>query len=247
MVEMKELEKKFGSPLLRKDYLTPEHQKSRAVWLYNKMVKKFDIKGKRVLEIGCGYGYLSELMKNEGAEVIGIDIVRYKEWDELTVELIEIDVTEQDESEWSRFGKFDLIVSSVAFEHILNPVKMTRFMWHVLKEGGIATISFNVFCSSIHSHLNDRTSIPWIHLIFPEDEILREYGHIAKTNKLRIDDFKTMFEHWFEIKEWVLERRDVDLEFYKEFIDKLAYYTIDELSIDFVYAVLARRNEIKWS
>ena len=102
-----------------------------------------DVWGKRILDIGCGTGHLSEELCKRGAQVIGIDIsegmleVAKKKRDkkELDIEYLYMDAFEL------RFDEpFDIICSMAAFEFIDDMESIFKSMNTVLKEDGTIVI-----------------------------------------------------------------------------------------------------------
>lgn len=102
------------------------------------------IKGKRVLDIACGEGYGSKLLKEWGAiEVVGVDI---------SEEAIDIAQTYfsgngieyiQHCAEELPFenDSFDIVISFETIEHVNSPDKYLSELSRVLKFGGIAIVS----------------------------------------------------------------------------------------------------------
>ncbi|CAB3898174.1 class I SAM-dependent methyltransferase [Achromobacter sp. CF-sbj1-Ac2-l] len=96
------------------------------------------LSGKRVLEIGCGTGYLLSLLQARGAEVVGIEPGR------------------QGVEGSNRYGvkvikgffpiagttdKFDMIVAYGVLEHIIDPVRFLEDVANSLRPGGTAYIA----------------------------------------------------------------------------------------------------------
>ncbi|MGM3309222.1 class I SAM-dependent methyltransferase [Anabaena sp. WFMT] len=96
------------------------------------------VKGKRVLDIACGTGYGSQMLRRAGAiAVVGVDIcpetVQYarKHYQENNVEFVCADALA---FEWKEH--FDVIVSFETIEHVLHPDKfLDRLRYLLLPEG----------------------------------------------------------------------------------------------------------------
>jgi 2-polyprenyl-3-methyl-5-hydroxy-6-metoxy-1,4-benzoquinol methylase len=96
-------------------------------------------KPKRILDIGCGNGYLCKLLSENGVECVGI---------EPTVEAINhaknfapkadfyVSSCYEDPSE-SNLGKFDLVVSTEVIEHLFYPRKLVAFAKAHLQCNGV--------------------------------------------------------------------------------------------------------------
>ncbi len=97
------------------------------------------IAGKRVVDLGCGFGQLSRWLGDEGAaSVLGIDLSE-KMLDRARAETINAAVTYQrgnlDELVLAP-GSADLIVSSMAFHYIEDFDRLARMLFAALSPGG---------------------------------------------------------------------------------------------------------------
>jgi 2-polyprenyl-6-hydroxyphenyl methylase/3-demethylubiquinone-9 3-methyltransferase len=110
------------------------------------------LKGKRILDVGCGGGILSDSMARKGAEVLGIDLatkalrvaqlhaleaatpnVQYRE--------ISVEALAQQEPE-----SFDAVTCMEMLEHVPDPASVLRACSRLVKPGGwvfISTINRN--------------------------------------------------------------------------------------------------------
>jgi ubiquinone/menaquinone biosynthesis C-methylase UbiE len=106
------------------------------------------VKGKRVLDAGCGYGYYSILLARSGARVTGIDI------SERMIELAKNNAREAsvkcqffvcDVQNLSMFSKntFDMVVSSVVVGDLDFLEKAFSEVYRVLKRNGTFAFSEN--------------------------------------------------------------------------------------------------------
>jgi SAM-dependent methyltransferase len=103
-----------------------------------------DLEGKRVLDLGCGYGHnCMDFVRRGAAEVIGVDLsermlavaktesaherIRYHR-----ISMTDIDVLE---------GTFDLIYSSLAFHYIEDFAALMRLISQKLAKGGVLLFS----------------------------------------------------------------------------------------------------------
>ena len=102
-----------------------------------------DLRGKRVLDVGCGIGDLSFMLAKRGAEVIGIDLDPQKvkranaianKWHFSGLTFLAADVTQLDSM---NLGQFDAIFCVALLEHIRDDVALLRIMQHMLRPGGI--------------------------------------------------------------------------------------------------------------
>jgi len=96
---------------------------------------------KDTLDVVCGEGFLSKLLKVQGNRVIGIDI------SEEAVMLspqngIEAYVCDIENEELSFVKKFDVIVVSEFLEHVVFPKNVLKKLKKYLKSGGFLVITF---------------------------------------------------------------------------------------------------------
>jgi len=117
----------------------PLHQLNPARLDY--VAKQISLKGKRILDVGCGGGLLSEALAREGADVVALD---------LSSELIEIAKLHLYESmvkvdyrlqsveslAEEMTGQFDAITCMEMLEHVPDPSSVLRACEKLLKPGG---------------------------------------------------------------------------------------------------------------
>jgi len=106
------------------------------------------VKGKKVLDAGCGYGYYSVLLAKRGATVTGIDI------SERMIELakknahkasVECEFFVCDMQDLSVFTKnsFDMVISSIVVGYLDNLEKAFSEVFRILKGNGVFAFSEN--------------------------------------------------------------------------------------------------------
>ena len=139
-----------------------------------------DLRGRRVLDLGCGYGgrtvYYAEVCG--AAEVVGI------EPQEGVVDLCRAFAREKGSSR-TRFdvgraeelpfpdASFDTVVSYDVLEHVEDPVAAIHEVERVLRPGGEAWLVFPTYLGARSSHLDYITKLPALHRIFDPDAIIR--------------------------------------------------------------------------
>lgn len=103
-----------------------------------------DVQGKRVLDMGCGYGHNCMSFVSKGADrVIGIDIsgrmleVARAESAHNRIEYINMSMTDVHRLE----GEFDLIYSSLAFHYIEDFEALAKEIYSKLNSGGCLLFS----------------------------------------------------------------------------------------------------------
>lgn len=95
-----------------------------------------DLKNKKVLDVGCGTGYLGEELETRGAKVTGIDIskVALKKAHEVLSFTKVVDLNEDELPFKDR--TFDLIVASEVIEHLFKPVIILEELRRILRDKG---------------------------------------------------------------------------------------------------------------
>jgi SAM-dependent methyltransferase len=98
---------------------------------------------KRVLDLGCGSGWLSIFLAREGFEVVGVDLARHaielaRQWAEqesLSATFEVKDIIELDYPE----GSFDAVVANSIFEHLTHELaeKTLRRLNTVVRKDGL--------------------------------------------------------------------------------------------------------------
>ncbi len=103
-----------------------------------------DLRGKAVLDLGCGYGHNCVDFIERGAEkVVGIDIskkmleIARRESSHKKIEYINMSMTEITSLPY----KFDLVYSSLAFHYIENFEKLISDIYSLLNENGCLLFS----------------------------------------------------------------------------------------------------------
>ena len=109
------------------------------------------LKNKRVLDVGCGGGILSEALARKGAEVTGIDAgeeslrVAQNHAEKSELEINYICSTVEDYAESNR-GKYDIISCMELLEHVPDPASIVSASSKLVRTGGdvfFATLNRN--------------------------------------------------------------------------------------------------------
>jgi 2-polyprenyl-6-hydroxyphenyl methylase / 3-demethylubiquinone-9 3-methyltransferase len=126
-----------------------------------------DLSGRKVLDVGCGGGILTEALAKEGARATGIDLSRD------SIEAAKVHAAQQglnidyryeniEETASKYAGQFDAITCMEMLEHVPEPGKVIDACSRLLKPGGHA------FFSTIN-----RTPKAFLFVIFGGEYILR--------------------------------------------------------------------------
>lgn len=140
------------------------------------LIKKY--KKLKILEIGCGYGYLTYALHQMGHSIIGIDISKNaikfaKSNFGKYFSLSSIDILNINE-------KFDMIVATELIEHIENPVEFINICTDLLNKNGriILTTPNKDYAPSKSIW---KTDLPPVHTVWLSK---KSFEYIAKQNNL---------------------------------------------------------------
>ncbi len=218
-----------------------------------RLSKMVSLEGMRVLDVGCGRGYLSAVLAGEhSCSVTGIDIEEREEWDSLRGSYPDLHYRVLDLSRDNPFepASFDLIVSFVTWEHVIHPFTMLKQCNELLTPSGQMYLDVNPYRSPTGSHQVKDVFFPFPHLLFG-DEVFVEYhtkhtgkpGEPARLNKLTYSHYREYFRVLgLEIEHEHLRKIPLDREFYDRFKDKLELYPVFDLELN-GFAFLLRKGK----
>ena len=131
-----------------------------------------EVKGKVVLDFGCGSGAEVRDLALLGAKhVIGLDISR--KWLQVAEEQAQkAGVAAKCEFVTAMANPVEVIVSLDSFEHFAEPDNVLQTMYSMLKPGGRVFISFGpTWYHPLGGHLF--SVFPWAHILLKEEALLR--------------------------------------------------------------------------
>lgn len=112
---------------------------------YDKLIDKYGLAGKRIIEVGCGQGEFIEVLKEFPVEVYGIehntDLVKIAIGKGLNVKKGFI----ENENDLIEDGPYDAFLSFNFLEHQPHPVGMLKGIYNNLKADGIGLITVPSF------------------------------------------------------------------------------------------------------
>jgi len=252
---MRSLNKEYESKKIMSTFVeySDEYQMKQANKRIDGLLKLgIEFNNKKALEIGCGGGYVSyQLAQRFNCRVMGIDIYQSDVWERLFHSNLQYCVADLSKSNPFQNEEFDIIISYVAWEHIQQPFEVLQQAYNLLKQDGLFFIKANQYCSAIASHLYRHIYFPFPHLLFDEDTVISfalEQGAeqwfidaFFHLNKLTFAQYKEFFEILgLTILDEKKSIRKLDREFYERFEDKLGFYPIHDLQLDF-FSVLMQK------
>jgi cyclopropane fatty-acyl-phospholipid synthase-like methyltransferase len=226
---------------------------ARGINKARQLCQQFDLKGKKVLEIGCGRGeILHALARNHQCQCVGVDIAAYPEWktegpDLRNLKLYQTDLTAAAPTQLIE-GPFDFIYSIAVWEHLKHPYTMLRAAKNLLKSRGSLYLVANLFPGPQASHCYRQVFFPWPHLLFT-DEVFEQFymkhhnrsGAPAWINKLTTAHYMLYFKELdLHAKEISFTKSALDQPFYERFENELSRYPVFDLERDFIHAHLIR-------
>lgn len=99
--------------------------------------------GKRVLDVGCATGYLGEVLKRRGCEVVGVEIdpTSAAKAAEVLDDVLVADLERVDLAQAFGPASFDVVVFGDVLEHLRDPLTLLRSSVGLLRPGGSVVVS----------------------------------------------------------------------------------------------------------
>lgn len=208
-----------------------------------------DLRGKRVLEFGCGGGFEVWLMAHHfGADAWGVDVVERVAWKTLAGERTHLVLADLAVDQPFPENHFDRVVSFYVFEHVAHPHAALAEIFRVLKPGGLAWIAANLHRGPMASHRYREINFPFPHLLFTDD-VFREFyrrrdmpeTEAAWVNRLTWAEYEDHFARiGFRVRGTTFRETPLDEAFYARFESVLGRYPRTDLQRDFFRVVLEK-------
>jgi SAM-dependent methyltransferase len=151
------------------------------------------IRGKSILDFGCGLGYQSVALARSGAKsVVGVDT---SEKNLLCAVNLSKSSSVEDRVVFEKdlFGhyreSFDIAISQNSFEHFSEPFQVLEKLNGALKPGGKLFITFGPpWMSPWGSHMGFLFKLPWAHLFFSERAVMGVRSRFKSDGAKRYED-----------------------------------------------------------
>lgn len=130
------------------------------------------LRGKTVIDFGCGPGVQAvEMARHGAARVVGLEI-QPRSIAAAQARALEAGVQDRCEFGPHTEARADVIVSKDAFEHFDDPAAVLRTMAQLLAPGGVVHVAFGP--TWLHPRGGHLFSVfPWAHVVFTEEALLR--------------------------------------------------------------------------
>ncbi len=168
----------------------------------HRLVDEFIVgQGLRILDLGCGTGFLSLELAREGHEVTGLDsdeesieiARRTMESDPDKSERGKLDYVIEDFSTWKSGGaEYDLVTLSRVLHHLPDPGQCLSKIRQILRDGG------RLVCVDFAYDQFDRKTAKWMYNV---RRVLEQAGWYKSEHKLSEDpdaSTKQLLDEWFE-------------------------------------------------
>ncbi len=220
-------------------YTSSNSNYSKNHWINyaDSLSKKFDLKGKKILEIGSNDGYLCNLFKKKGAFVIGVDASKFMTKLSKSKKIDSVNsIFNLKESKRikKRFGLFDFIIANNVFNHSDDPSNFLKGVFNLLNKNGyfifeqpdfaIGAISLK-FDQIYHEHVSYFTSknIRSIlnHNKFKLIEISRNGYHGGSLRSIASKKNSKIFSKYINLNQIKNYNQIYKIKFYKKMMKKI--------------------------
>ncbi len=107
---------------------------------------QLSLEGKKVIDVGCGAGILTESLAKKGAKAVGLDLssqVLIAAREHAKRQHLEIDYVEEPVEAYakSHFGEFDAVSCMEMLEHVPDPLQIVKACADLVKSNGLIFFS----------------------------------------------------------------------------------------------------------
>lgn len=136
-------------------------------------IMSIPLSGLKVLDFGCGDGFVSQELANNSEKVVGFDIRNHKSWASHNNKNLMLT------TEWSAVvsnAPYDLVIGFDTFDHLEN-VDLDdgmRSLWEIMSPDSRAFFRFHPWTAKHGSHLYERCNKAYAHLVLTPDELAQK-------------------------------------------------------------------------
>ena len=169
------------------------------------------LRNMKLLDIGCGPGGTTVAFAEHGCNCVGIDIseraiksaAEFAKKRDVTVAFFKEDICNP---KILKEDEFDITILRDVIEHVYDPKSALTDMFRLLKEKGLAYVSFPPYYSPFGGHQHDPSAItrlmPYVHLLprhvyfrlLPKKESYRKLVKTVRENKMSIFKFEKLVD-----------------------------------------------------
>lgn len=204
--------------------------KLRSVWVADVIAKRYPKQSVKILDIGCGAGFLTNPLAEKSHDVTGIDISESsletaRKYDVTGgVKYINANAYELPFSD----GLFDVVFAMDVLEHVENPEKLIKEASRVLKPGGL--FFFHTFNRNWLSYFIVIKGVEWfvkntppnLH-VYPLFIKPSELQTLCESHRLKVEEMKGFMPKVWSLPFWkMLVTRKVSKKFSFIFTRSLA-------------------------
>lgn len=220
-----------------------ENQKKENIKFWKRLGGRPALKGKTVLDFGCGLGCLSiDLMNNGAQSVTGIDLepeyIKFAKANldqNFSIFKQNINFEKKDLLKEKIKENFDLIVTKDTFEHAENLPEILEKFETLLKKDGKAYIGFGPLYNFYNGdHGRAQLKVPWLHVLLPNDFIIKRYNKRNKNQIKKIQDlglskyslkeYQEIFKNSkFEVEFFITNQSDHPISFFFNLLSKIKF------------------------
>lgn len=152
------------------------------------------LEGKKVLDCGCGEGFVTEELARQAEHVVGFDVKEDDHWHEK--ELSNIDYTTSQQTVQDS-GPYDVILLYDVIDHLVGtePGKFMVWVSSLLAKNGIVYVRAHPWTSKHGGHLYEQHNKAYLHLALTPDELLQ--NGIKPQPNIKVSRPMAAYEKWF--------------------------------------------------
>ncbi|MBF0527843.1 MAG: methyltransferase domain-containing protein [Deltaproteobacteria bacterium] len=137
-----------------------------------------NIRGQRVLEIGCGFGDIARVLAEKyDCEVLTLDVIAKEDWPKIAahpqISIFEHDISSTNLHPLLAENSFDRIISFGTWENIRHPWSALSQCQKFLKPTGKIYLSSTLYRSKNAHNLCDKIESSWPHLLYSHAELMK--------------------------------------------------------------------------